>query len=61
MSTWASVSRRRGKSKNIKSTCSFFLLSTLVNSVNIIFHCAATVRFDEKLSLVSLRNKLKMR
>ena len=38
-----------------------FLLSALVNSVNIIFHCAATVRFDEKLSLVSLRNKFKMR
>merc|ERR1712192_90865 len=25
--------------------------SSLVNSVNIIFHCAATVRFDEKMSL----------
>jgi len=25
--------------------------SALVNSVNVIFHCAATVRFDEKLSL----------
>jgi hypothetical protein len=30
-----------------------FLFSLLVESVNVVFHCAATVRFDEDLSKVS--------